>query len=150
MSFLTLFQRKQLPQLPKEEESVSFLELFKRKQLPLLPKETELQESDFKKLHKNLPDDIFGSECAIWGGVYCNMGKKHKGIYINYYFNKKKESLHRLLYKNYVNSKLGEKQYLWHTCHNKLCCNPTHMIVKKDKDLPKKNDLFKINFQVDF
>lgn len=129
---------------------MSFIELFKRKQLPQLPKDSKLEESDIKKLLKNLPKDIFGSECAIWQGVYCNKGKEKKGIYINYYFNKKKESLHRLLYKNYVNSKLGDKQYLLHTCQNKLCCNPTHLIIKKDQHNVKKEELYKIDFSVTF
>lgn len=150
MKFSELFKRKVVPQLPKEEENETSLTSFQQNQLPLLTPEIKLQEQDFKKLRKNLPDNIFGTECAIWKGVYCNMGKEKKGIYINYYFNKKKESLHRLLYKNYVNSTLGDKCYLLHTCGNKLCCNPTHLIIKKDQHIPKKEELYKISFSVTF
>lgn len=130
---------------------MDFITLFKRKQLPLLPKETELTEKDFKKIQKHLENkDIFGTECSEWSGVFCNKGKEKKGIYINYYFNHKKESLHRLLYRNYVNAKLPDKTYLVHKCSNKLCCNVGHMVEKRLKDLPKKEDIHKINFDISF
>lgn len=129
---------------------MSFIELFKLKQLPQLPKSQELTEQDFKKIQKHLPNkDIFGAECSEWSGVFCNKGKEKKGIYINYYFNHRKESLHRLLYRNYINSKLPDKTYLVHKCSNKLCVNVSHMVEKKLKDIPKKEEI-KINFQVDF
>jgi hypothetical protein len=128
---------------------MSFIELFKRKQLPNLPKETELQETDIKKIHKNLPDDIFGETCSEWKGVICNEHKPKKGLYVNYYFNKHKTSLHRLLYQNYVNSKLGDKQYLINTCGNRKCLCIKHLVLKKDKDIPKKDEL-KIQFEINF
>lgn len=129
---------------------MDFVSLFQKKQLPLLPKETELQERDIKKILKNLPDDIFGETCSDWHGVICNEHKPKKGQYINFYFNQKKESLHRLLYKNFVNSTLGDKQYLVHTCNNKRCCCINHLIIKKELHNVKKEELYKIDFKIDF
>lgn len=130
---------------------MDFIKLFQLKQLPNLTKGIELQERDFKKIQKHLENkDIFGTECSSWSGVFCNKGKEKKGIYINYYFNHRKESLHRLLYRNYVNAKLADKTYLVHKCSNKLCVNVSHMIEKRLKDIPKKEDLHQIKFDISF
>ena len=48
-------------------------------------------------------------------------------IYINFYFNKKKIALHRLLYINYVED-VSPNEYIKFLCDNKgKCCNINHM-----------------------
>ena len=130
---------------------MSFLDKLLQKQLPLIPKERKLTESDFKKISKNLDNNIEfgGRECNLWKGVFCNKGKTYKGVYVNYYFQKKKNSLHRLLYENYIN-KLNERDYLVHVCNEPLCLNPNHIRLKKDKLEEQKKDNYKINFFVSF
>jgi hypothetical protein len=92
--------------------------------LPNLPDDIRLTNKDFQKIAKNLDKDIFEKgTCSLWKGVLCNKDKPKKGIYINYYFNKKKTTLHRLLYLNFVGS-LEDKEYLKFKCPNKgICCN---------------------------
>ena len=46
---------------------------------------------------------------------------------LNFYFNKKKIALHRLLYINYI-GEISNKEYIRFTCDNKgKCCNINHM-----------------------
>ena len=130
---------------------MSFLDKLLQKQLPLVPVDRKLEESDFKKISKNLDNNIEfgGRECNLWKGVFCNKGKTDKGIYVNYYFQKKKNSLHRLLYENYIN-KLNYRDYLVHVFNEPLCRNPNHIRLKKDKLEEQKKDNYKINFFVSF
>lgn len=56
-----------------------------------------------------------------------NKNNKKKGSYVNFYFNKKKVALHRLLYLNYVDE-LDSQEYLKFTCNNPgKCCNINHL-----------------------
>lgn len=130
---------------------MNWISLFQNKQLPLIAKEKALDDKDFKKIMKNLPNkDIFGTSCSEWVGCVCNRNKEGKGLYINYYHSKKKKSLHRLLYENFINSELRDKSYLIHSCGNKLCCNVNHLVIKKDKDVPKKEEMYKIQLTISF
>ena len=78
------------------------------------------------------------SKCSLWNGYVTNDNNNFKGTYINFYYNKKKIALHRLLYENYV-GKISN-QYINYTCDNKgLCCNINHFTVKPKKI--KKNNI---------
>lgn len=102
-------------------------ELFK-KQLKNLPINKKLNYNDIKRISKFLPSSIFESDkCCTWTGYITNENKLSKGTYINFYFNKKKIALHRLLYINYVED-VSDNEYIKFTCENKgKCCNINHM-----------------------
>ena len=88
----------------------------------------KLSISDMKRILKYINYSIFEpNQCCLWSGYITN----NKGKYINFYFNKKKIALHRLLYLNFIDN-LYENQYLTYTCNNKgTCCNLNHIKVKK-------------------
>lgn len=97
---------------------------FITNQLPDVEEQYKLKPKDFQKISKNIDTDIFEKgKCTLWHGVLCNKDKPKKGIYINYYFNRKKTTLHRLLFINFVGP-LDDKEYLKFKCSNKgQCCN---------------------------
>lgn len=110
----------------KNEELILLLD----KQLPNILKEYKLSESDFKRILKYTNTSIFNdTDCCLWEGSIV----KNKGKYINFYFNKKKFALHRLLYINFINN-LDKNVYLSYTCKNPgKCCNINHIKIKKNQ-----------------
>ena len=87
-------------------------------------------------INKFLKTSIFSSNCSLWTGYITNDKNINKGVYINFYYNKKKIALHRLLYANYV-GEISDKEYIKYNCINKgKCCNIHHM----SKFTYKKND----------
>ena len=81
-----------------------------------------------KRISKFLTNSIFhDTTCSLWSGYVTNDKNHTKGTYINFYFNKKKIALHRLLYLNYI-GEISNKEYIRFTCDNKgKCCNINHM-----------------------
>lgn len=116
------------------------------KQLKNIPFDKKLSFFDIKRIDKNLNSSIFHPlDCSIWNGYITN-NNNNKGIYVNFYFNKKKVALHRLLYINYVGD-LFDNEYIKFSCINKgKCCNVNHMkkfsykniIVNNDNQIKKK------------
>ena len=102
------------------------------KQLPNVDPKQKLQYSDLKRICKYITTSIFNEEqCCIWGGYITNYNNCGKCAYINFYFRKKKATLHRLLYSNFI-EKLEKHEYLKFNCENKgKCCNISH--IKKFK-----------------
>jgi len=91
-----------------------------------------LNLSDLRRIADNLLDDIFSNECSIWAGpVITNSNNKS---YISFFYNTKKISIHRILYKNYINN-LSDNEYLKYTCKNQeICCCINHFYkVNNDK-----------------
>ena len=105
-----------------------YLEEMIEKQIKDCDDKYKLSISDMKRILKYINYSIFDlNQCCLWSGYITN----NKGKYINFYFNKKKIAIHRLLYLNFVDN-LYENQYLTYTCCNKgTCCNLNHIIVKK-------------------
>lgn len=103
-------------------------ELLKR-QLSNVPEEYKLKKSDLKRILKYIDTSLFDKDtCCLWKGYITN----NKGLYINFYFNKKKVALHRLLYINFI-GELYENNYLTYSCCNKgKCCNINHIEIKKN------------------
>ena len=110
-----------------KDKNVFFNELLK-KQIIGIPIEKKLNYNDIKRISKFIKSSIFDTKkCSIWDGYVTNENNNTKGIYINFYFNKKKIALHRLLYINYIGI-LSDNEYLKFSCKNKgKCCNIYHM-----------------------
>ncbi len=99
----------------------------------------KLTYCDIQRISKFLKISIFGQACSLWTGYITNDKNINKGVYINFYYNKKKIALHRLLYANYV-GEISDKEYIKYNCVNKgKCCNIHHM----SKFTYKKNDMSK-------
>lgn len=103
-----------------------FNELNSR-QINDVPYEWKLTLSDIKRICKYIDTSIFDNErCCIWKGYVTNVNNSTKGLYVNFFFKKKKVALHRLLYSNYV-APLNDNEYLKFKCENKgTCCNVNH------------------------
>lgn len=110
-----------------EDKNIYFNELLK-KQIAHIPSDKKLNYNDIKRISKFIMSSLFDHDkCALWQGYITNENNNTKGTYINFYFNKKKIALHRLLYINYIGH-LSDNEYLKFTCDNKgKCCNIHHM-----------------------
>jgi len=95
----------------------------------------KLSYNDLKRISKYLTKSIFTDECSIWNG-YISTNKENNNNYINFFFNKKKYSLQRLLYINYIDEL--DNQYIKYNCNNKgNCCCIKH--IYKVSDISNKN-----------
>ena len=106
----------------------TLLELIKyqRKDIPY---EKKLLYNDIKRLNKYINNSIFNQECSLWNG---NVSTVKNNNYINFFLNRKKIALHRILYFNYIGDIL-DSEYIKFNCQNKgLCCNINHF-YKIDK-----------------
>jgi len=107
----------------------------------ILKENKKLSLSDMKRIIKYTDKSLFGSECCLWSGYIT----ENKIKYINFYFNKKKLALHRLLYQNYKGN-LEDNQYLIYKCNNKgICCNVNHFDIKKNTKIPMCKHIQKSN-----
>jgi hypothetical protein len=97
-------------------------------QLKNIDIDKKLNYCDIQRISKFIKCSIFNKNvCSLWTGYITNDNNINKGVYINFYFNKKKIALHRLLYSNYVGI-LSDKEYIKYNCINKgKCCNIHHM-----------------------
>lgn len=100
----------------------------------------QLEINDLTRFLKHIETSIFNTEeCVLWSGslTKCNNGKSH---YVNYYLNKRKLALHRILYINFVGD-LDHNQYLKYTCDNPgICCNVKHFIKVNDDESDSESD----------
>jgi hypothetical protein len=110
-----------------EDKNIFFNELLK-KQIVGIPTDKKLNYNDIKRISKFITSSVFEKKkCSLWNGYITNENNNSKGTYINFYFNKKKIALHRLLYINYIGD-LSDNEYLKFSCENKgKCCNIHHM-----------------------
>ena len=96
--------------------------------------DNKLYLKDMQRISQNINSSIFGDKCCIWQGKK-NQKPNNKGYYINFFFNKKKMSLHRILYINYV-GELNKNEYLKGTCpNNGICCNINHYSKKNNNNI---------------
>jgi hypothetical protein len=109
-------------------KSNDFLKELLINQLKNINTNKKLNYGDMKRISKFLNNSIFHeTDCSLWNGYITNEKNHTKGTYINFYFNKKKIALHRLLYLNYI-GEISNKEYIRFTCDNKgKCCNINHM-----------------------
>ena len=110
-----------------DNNNIFFKELLTN-QLKNINSTFKLKYNDIKRISKYLTSSIFDpNNCSLWDGYITNEKNKSKGTYINFYFNKKKIALHRLLFINYI-GEISNKEYIRFTCENKgKCCNINHM-----------------------
>lgn len=93
--------------------------------------DNKLYLKDMQRISQNINSSIFEDKCSIWQGKK-NQKVNNKGYYINFFFNKKKMSLHRILYINYI-GELNKNEYLKFTCpNNGICCNINHYSKKNN------------------
>jgi hypothetical protein len=109
-------------------KSNDFLKELLLNQLKNINPNKKLNYGDMKRISKFLTNSIFhDTACSLWNGYVTNEKNQTKGTYINFYFNKKKIALHRLLFINYIDE-ISNKEYIRFTCDNKgKCCNINHM-----------------------
>ena len=124
-------------------KSNDFLKELLLNQLKNINSNKKLNYGDMKRISKFLTNSIFHeTACSLWNGYVTNEKNHTKGTYINFYFNKKKIALHRLLFINYI-GEISNKEYIRFTCENKgKCCNINHM--KKysyNRNFSKNNNL---------
>jgi hypothetical protein len=98
----------------------------------------KLSYNDLKRISKYLQASVFLEECSMWNGYVTVIKNDEKNSYINFYFNGKKNALHRLLYINFI-GELGDSEYIKFKCINKgKCCNIHHFYkINKDNDNEK-------------
>jgi hypothetical protein len=117
-------------EIPKliDLKSNDFLKELLINQLKNVNPNKKLNYGDIKRISKFLSNSIFhDTACSLWNGYITNEKNQTKGTYINFYFNKKKIALHRLLFLNYI-GEISNKEYIRFTCENKgKCCNINHM-----------------------
>lgn len=100
---------------------------------------SKLLLSDLNRLTNNLSKDIFCDECSLWDGPILMANNKK---YISFFINKKKVSLNRILYKNYI-GELYDNEYLKYLCINKgKCCTLKHL-YKTNKKIKENNIVIK-------
>lgn len=121
-------------------ENRTLIKEMSRYQLEDVEQRKKLQFSDIRRISKYIDTSIFHpTKCSIWRGYVTNINNQNKGTYVNFYFRKKKEALHRLLYVNFV-GELHSNEYLKFTCENKgKCCN-IHHLTKFKYNQESKND----------
>ena len=113
---------------PKRVISNELFEELLDKQIKNVSRDKKLRYSDLRRICKYIDTSIFKTDkCCLWSGYITNINNANKGTYINFYFQKKKVALHRLLYVNFVDN-LSEDEYLKFNCENKgKCCNVFHL-----------------------
>lgn len=97
------------------------------KQLKDVKNDEKLCYSDLVRISRKLQTSIFGENCSIWGGNIKAETTRRK--YVNFFFHKKKHSLSRLLYANFV-GKITKNDYIKYTCENVgRCCSISHILI---------------------
>ena len=113
------------------------------KQLKHIDITKKLSYNDLKRISNNVSTSLFDTECCLWKGYITTINKYDEDAkehaYINFFYNKKKFSLHRLLYINYI-GELDKSEYIKFSCENKgKCCNINHF-YKANQDNQNNQD----------
>ena len=106
------------------------------KQIDNVDPKYRLNAKDIVRLSSYIGSDPFcESECCRWKGAISK--SSHQSKYINFWFNKKKQALHRILYLNYK-GELPKNRYLRFSCPNAnmrgVCCNINHLHIINNDD----------------
>jgi len=109
-----------------------------------LSADKKLNLSDLKRISSYLNKSIFTEdECSLWDGYVTEI--KKSSAFVNFFFNGKKQALHRLLYYNFIND-INDNEYLKFTCINKgKCCCINHLVLVKEKNKEELEKELEIN-----
>jgi hypothetical protein len=111
-------------------KTIIFQELIKNQRKNIIT-DKKLSLSDLKRLSLYLSNSIFTNKCSLWEGYVTEI--KNTNAFVNFFFNGKKQALHRLLYNNFVDD-VNENEYLRFNCENKgQCCSISHICLLKKK-----------------
>jgi hypothetical protein len=110
-------------------DSAVLIKELVQKQRKNIPSDKKLAYKDLKRIVSYINKSIFSNDsCCLWDGYITHSAKNHKGIYINFYFKKRKMALHRILYINFKDE-ITDSDFIKFTCDNKgQCCNINHMV----------------------
>ena len=126
-------------------KTIIYQELIKN-QRKNINNDKKLSLSDLKRISTYLSNSIFTNNCSLWEG-YVGFNKiketesnteiikikDYNNAFVNFFFNGKKQALHRILYNNFINN-INENEYLKFTCENKgKCCSINHIVLLKEK-----------------
>jgi len=106
-------------------------------QLKDIEPQYRLNSKDIVRLSSYINSDPFDDNtCCKWLGAISR--SSHNSKYINFWFNKKKQALHRILYLNYI-GELPKNKYLRFNCPNQnmrgVCCNINHLeLINEESD----------------
>ena len=97
-----------------------------------LKNDKKLLFSDIIRFTKYIDDSIFNTDnCILWKGPIIVINNNNK--YINFFLNKKKFTLQRILFYNYIDE-LCDNEYIKYKCANKnICCNIKHIYKINNK-----------------
>jgi hypothetical protein len=115
----------------KNNKNIFYQELIgkQRKNLVGTKKLTLL---DLKRIASYITTSLFINECSLWCGYITQF--KDNSPYINFFFNGKKQALHRLLYYNFIDD-INDSEYLKFNCNNKgKCCCINHIVKIKNNN----------------
>jgi hypothetical protein len=127
---------------------ISKNEIYKellQKQLKIVsPRNMKLTNSDLKRISRRITNSIFiDNKCSLWLGY---ISSYKNGKYVNFFYNRKKAALHRLIYCNYVGS-LSNCSRILFTCNNKgFCFNVNHLKKFENVSNKRKNKISTPNF----
>jgi hypothetical protein len=112
------------------------------KQIDNVDPKYRLNAKDIIRLSSYIGSDPFSeTECCKWKGAISK--SSHQSKYINFWFNKKKQALHRILYLNYK-GELSKNKYLRFNCSNAsmrgVCCNINHLDIINTGDNDNNNN----------
>ena len=119
-----------------------FQELIKKQRKNLIS-DKKLSLSDLKRIASYLNSSICTDQCSFWNGYVTTnkLSVKSETSFVNFFFNGKKQALHRILYYNFIDE-LNENEYLKFNCENKgKCCSLQHFSKVKEKDKPKDKEI---------
>jgi hypothetical protein len=112
-------------------KNLLFQELIKN-QRKNLSNDRKLGLSDLKRISSYLNKSIFIEECSLWDGYITEI--KNSTSFVNFFYNGKKQALHRLLYYNFVDD-VSDNEYLKFSCENKgKCCCIKHILKLKKNE----------------
>ena len=119
-------------------------------QLDDIDSKYKLSYKDILRLASHMDGDPFSiSECCKWKGAISISANNSK--YINFWFKRKKYSLHRILYINYKNN-LPANKYLRFSCQDYsmrgMCCNINHIDIINN-NISYNNNNNNISYHID-
>ena len=138
-----------------------YQELIKNQRKNLIS-DKKLSLSDLKRIASYLNTSIFSNDCSFWSGYVTEIksglqddSESKSSSFVNFFFNGKKQALHRILYYNFIGD-LFDNEYLKFNCNKKgHCCTLSHIMkISNDKilliNIDKKESKKKKDITVEF